>query len=62
MKKALIVLTALAMVGLAFADINPDEPVGGAKVELSGNGKVTWGVDLDEGTHGFANSSEAKLK
>ena len=62
MKKALIVLTALAMVGLAFADINPDEPVGGAKLELSGHGTVTWGVDLDESVHGFANSSEAKIK
>ena len=44
--------------GAAFADPEADFNL----AEVSGNAAVTWGVDLDEGTTGFKNSTDATVK
>jgi len=58
MKKALVVLLALAVVASGFA-----QPVADVNVaEFSGNASVTWGVDLDDdNATGFKNETEAKV-
>jgi hypothetical protein len=57
MKKALVVLLALAVVASGFA-----QPVADVNVaEFSGNASVTWGVDLDAEKTGFKNETEAKV-
>lgn len=58
MKKALVVLLALAVVASGFA-----QPVADVNVaEFSGNASVTWGVDLDDdNATGFSNATEAKV-
>ena len=60
MKKALVVLLALALVGGAFADA----PVANVDVaEFSGSATVTWGVDLDnDNKTGFKNDASATFK
>jgi hypothetical protein len=60
MKKALVVLLALALVGGAFADA----PVANVDVaEFTGSATVTWGVDLDnDNATGFKNETEAVFK
>ena len=60
MKKALVVLLALALVGGAFADA----PVANVDVaEFTGSATVTWGVDLDDdNATGFKNETEASFK
>jgi len=59
MKKALVVLLALALVGGAFADA----PVANVDVaEFSGSATVTWGVDLDTSKTGFENDASATFK
>ena len=59
MKKALVVLLALALVGGAFADA----PVANVNVaEFSGDATVTWGVDLDTNKTGFKNDTSATFK
>jgi len=60
MKKALVVLLALALVGGAFADA----PVANLDVaEFTGSAKVTWGVDLDnDNATGFKNETDASFK
>lgn len=59
MKKALVVLLALALVGGAFADA----PVANVDVaEFSGSATVTWGVDLDDdNATGFKNETSANF-
>lgn len=59
MKKALVILMALAMVFAAFAD----EPAANLSVaEFTGNATVSWGIDLETHKTGFTNSEEANLK
>ena len=59
MKKALVVLLALALVGGVFADA----PVANVDVaEFKGDAKVTWGVDLDTNKTGFENEASATFK
>ena len=60
MKKALVVLLALALVGGVFADA----PVANVDVaEFTGSATVTWGVDLDDdNATGFKNETEASFK
>ena len=60
MKKALVVLLALALVGGAFADA----PVANVDVaEFTGSATVTWGVDLDnDNATGFKNETDASFK
>jgi hypothetical protein len=59
MKKALVVLLALALVGGAFADA----PVANLDVaEFTGSATVTWGVDLDTEKTGFKNETDASFK
>ena len=59
MKKALVVLLALALVGGAFADA----PVANVEVaEFTGSATVTWGVDLDTSKTGFKNDASATFK
>ena len=60
MKKALVVLLALALVGGAFADA----PVANLDVaEFTGSATVTWGVDLDDdNATGFKNETDASFK
>jgi len=56
MKKALVVLLALALVGGAFADA----PVANVEVaDFSGSATVTWGVNLDTSKTGFKNDASA---
>ncbi|MDP3179556.1 MAG: hypothetical protein Q8M76_16720 [Spirochaetaceae bacterium] len=50
MKKAIVLLLALMLVGSAFAE--------GAAYSLSGYGEVKWGYNLDTGRHGFAWNSD----
>jgi hypothetical protein len=59
MKKALVVLLALALVGGVFADA----PVANVEVaEFSGSATVTWGVDLDDdNATGFKNETSANF-
>lgn len=59
MKKALVILMALSMVFVAFAD---EPAVKNEIASFTGNASVTWGVDLDAGKTGFKNAEEAKLK
>jgi hypothetical protein len=51
MKKAIVLLLALMMVGAAFAE------EGAAKMayDLSADATATWGYDLETGDHGFTN-------
>jgi hypothetical protein len=59
MKKALVVLLALAFVAGAFADA----PVANLDVaEFTGSATVTWGVDLDTEKTGFKNETDASFK
>jgi hypothetical protein len=60
MKKALVVLLALALVGGAFADA----PVANLDVaEFTGSATVTWGVDLDnDNATGFKKETDASFK
>jgi hypothetical protein len=59
MKKALVVFLALAMIAGVFAD----EPVADLKVvDFTGNAAVTWGYDLENGGHGFSNSTTIQFK
>jgi len=63
--KKIIAITAMAAMVAAAA--MADEPDVDLKIaEISGNAKVTWGIDLDSnavtGRTGFKNEEEAKLK
>ncbi|MBQ0167196.1 MAG: hypothetical protein KBT02_08820 [Treponema sp.] len=59
MKKALVILMALAMIFSAFAD----EPAfAGSVTEFKGDASVTWTADFDAGKTGFSNSASADLK
>lgn len=59
MKKALVILLALAMVGVAFAD----EPAAELKlVEFSGNAALLFGADLDTGSTAFSNTGNVNFK
>ena len=59
MKKALVILMALSMVFAAFAD---EPAVTNEIAEFKGDATVAWGVDLDTGKTGFANSESTSLK
>ena len=51
------------MAAMVAAAAMADEPAVDLSIaEVSGNAKLTWGVDLDEGDTGFKNDTEAKLK
>jgi hypothetical protein len=54
MKKALVILLAIFMVGAAFADdvVAP---------EVSGSASVTWGYDLQTGGSGFSNATDVAV-
>ena len=54
MKKALVILLAIFMVGAAFADdvVAPT---------FSGSASVTWGYDLQSGGTGFANATDVAV-
>lgn len=59
MKKALVILLALAMVGVVFAE----EPKPELKVsEFTGSASVLFGADLDTGAVAFNNEASADLK
>ncbi|MEW6564378.1 hypothetical protein [Gracilinema caldarium] len=54
MKKALVILLAIFMVGAAFAaDV--------VAPEFSGSASVTWGYDLQSGGTGFTNANDVKV-
>jgi len=59
MKKALVILLAITLVGVVFAE----EPKPELKVsEFKGDASVLFGADLDTGAVAFSNSTSASLK
>ena len=61
------IIAITAMAAMVAAAAMADEPDVDLKIaEISGNAKVTWGIDLDSdavtGRTGFKNETEAKLK
>ena len=60
MKKivALVAIASLAC-GMIFAD---ELAVANEVVDFKGEAKVSWGLDLDAGQHGFKNSEKAEVK
>ena len=59
MKKALVILLSLAMIGVVFAE----EPKPELKVsEFTGSASVLFGADLDTGAVAFNNEASASLK
>ncbi|HOM24257.1 MAG TPA: hypothetical protein PK292_10695, partial [Termitinemataceae bacterium] len=59
MKKALVILLSLAMIGVVFAE----EPKPELKVsEFTGSAAVLFGADLDTGAVAFNNEASASLK
>jgi len=59
MKKALVILLSLAMIGVVFAE----EPKPELKVsEFTGSASVLFGADLDTGAVAFDNEASAELK
>lgn len=58
MKKALVILLSLAMIGVVFAE----EPKPELKVsEFTGSASVLFGADLDTGAVAFDNEASADL-
>jgi len=59
--KKIVALAAIASLacGMIFAD---DLAVANEVVDFKGEAKVSWGLDLDAGQHGFANSEKAEVK
>jgi carbon monoxide dehydrogenase subunit G len=53
MKKAIVLLLALAMVGMVFAE--------GAAYSMTGYGQLKWGYDVNTNKHGFNNSTSFEL-
>lgn len=64
MRKVTLLTAVLLCFGLvgAFGQDDGMMTTTGVEFSISGNASATWGVDLDEGNHGFSNSAEFDLE